>query len=228
MTTGMFLPLGYCSWLINLASSRCTQLIAAVLGKAGEQGQNKRLEAAKTGTITWFPPENLGKPVTADDIRTAQEERRKQREEKDLKEHERELQAEKTDEEDLMLDRFAPENDEDGEDPLEGLDEEYGDVGDGGEGWAGEMRPFVITESDFKKIDPKNGLSLLDAQDLDEDASEGSDAAPFTFAEGLGETEGEEEDVLRQLTGWGADLDDDEDWQALKKNEAKEVAGSKK
>ncbi|RDW73907.1 hypothetical protein BP5796_07349 [Coleophoma crateriformis] len=210
----------------NDDSLRCTQLIAAVLGKAGEQGQTKRLEAAKTGTITWFPPDHLGKPVTADDIKRAQEQRLKQREERDLKEYQRELKADMSSQQDSMLDRYAPEFDKDGEEPLEDLEEEFGDVGDGGEGWAGEMRPFVMTESDFKKIDPQNGLSL--SQDLEKDGSEHSGLKPFQFVEGLGETDEEEEDMLRQLTGWGADLDDDEDWQALKKNEAKKVARGKK
>jgi small subunit ribosomal protein S2 len=41
---------------------RCIQVIAGVLGRAGEVGQKKRLEAAKNGDITWLPPPGLGKP----------------------------------------------------------------------------------------------------------------------------------------------------------------------
>jgi len=41
---------------------RCIQVIAGVLGRAGEAGQKKRLEAAKNGDITWLPPPGLGKP----------------------------------------------------------------------------------------------------------------------------------------------------------------------
>jgi small subunit ribosomal protein S2 len=43
-------------------SLRCIQVIAGVLGRAGESGQAKRLLAAKTGEITWLPPPGLGKP----------------------------------------------------------------------------------------------------------------------------------------------------------------------
>ena len=41
---------------------RCIQVIAGVLGRAGEAGQKKRLEDAKTGIMTWLPPPGLGKP----------------------------------------------------------------------------------------------------------------------------------------------------------------------
>jgi small subunit ribosomal protein S2 len=37
----------------NLYSIRAVQLICGVLGRAGESGQKKRLEAAKTGKVTW-------------------------------------------------------------------------------------------------------------------------------------------------------------------------------
>jgi hypothetical protein len=47
-------------WVCSL---RCIQVIAGVLGRAGEEGQRKRLEAAKTGEVTWLPPPGLGKPV---------------------------------------------------------------------------------------------------------------------------------------------------------------------
>ncbi|ESZ91582.1 hypothetical protein SBOR_8017 [Sclerotinia borealis F-4128] len=48
----------------NDDSLRCIQLIAGVLGRAGEEGQRKRLEAAKNGITTWEPTEGLGEPVT--------------------------------------------------------------------------------------------------------------------------------------------------------------------
>ena len=50
-----------------MCSLRCIQVIAGVLGRAGEEGQRKRLKAAKTGEITWLPPAGLGKPVTEED-----------------------------------------------------------------------------------------------------------------------------------------------------------------
>ncbi|KAB8292938.1 hypothetical protein EYC80_007302 [Monilinia laxa] len=50
----------------NDDSLRCIQLIAGVLGRAGEEGQRKRLEAAKEGIVTWLPPPDLGEPVTAE------------------------------------------------------------------------------------------------------------------------------------------------------------------
>lgn len=43
-------------------SIRCIEVIAGVLGRAGEEGQKKRLEAAKTGRVTWSPPDGLGAP----------------------------------------------------------------------------------------------------------------------------------------------------------------------
>ncbi|EHK99708.1 putative 40S ribosomal protein mrp4, mitochondrial [Glarea lozoyensis 74030] len=46
----------------NDDSIRCIQVIAGVLGRAGEEGQKKRLEAARTGTVTWLPPPGLGRP----------------------------------------------------------------------------------------------------------------------------------------------------------------------
>jgi small subunit ribosomal protein S2 len=53
----------------NKNSLRCIQVIAGVLGRAGEQGQEKRLEAAKTGKITWLPPPGLGEPATEESRR---------------------------------------------------------------------------------------------------------------------------------------------------------------
>lgn len=37
------------------------------MGRAGQDGQRKRLEAAETGQITWFPTPNLGRPFTEKD-----------------------------------------------------------------------------------------------------------------------------------------------------------------
>jgi hypothetical protein len=47
---------------LTSSSLRCIQVIAGVLGRAGESGQAKRLLAAQTGEITWLPPPGLGKP----------------------------------------------------------------------------------------------------------------------------------------------------------------------
>jgi len=57
--------------LIFCYSLRCIQVIAGVLGRAGQEGQRKRLEAAKTGTVTWLPPPGLGKPETEEDKKIA-------------------------------------------------------------------------------------------------------------------------------------------------------------
>lgn len=40
-----------------------------MLGRAGEEGQRKRLEAAKKGEITWLPPPGLGAPATEEDAK---------------------------------------------------------------------------------------------------------------------------------------------------------------
>ena len=48
-------------------SIRCMQVVAGVLGRAGEEGQRKRLEAAKTGKVTWLAPPNLGRPFSAEE-----------------------------------------------------------------------------------------------------------------------------------------------------------------
>ncbi len=38
---------------------RAIELICGVLGRAGQSGQKKRLEAAKRGVVTWHTPEFL-------------------------------------------------------------------------------------------------------------------------------------------------------------------------
>ena len=40
----------------NISSHRCIQVIAGVLGRAGEVGQKRRLEDAQQGNITYQPP----------------------------------------------------------------------------------------------------------------------------------------------------------------------------
>jgi small subunit ribosomal protein S2 len=59
--------------MLTKCSLRCIQVIAGVLGRAGEEGQKKRLEAAKTGEVTWLPPEGLGRPTTEEDVKNAVE-----------------------------------------------------------------------------------------------------------------------------------------------------------
>lgn len=52
-------------------SLRCAQLIAGVLGRAGEEGQRKRLEAAKQGVVTWQPPVALHDPPKKEEVEAA-------------------------------------------------------------------------------------------------------------------------------------------------------------
>lgn len=40
-------------------SLRCIQVIAGVLGRAGEEGQRRRLEDAKNGHVTWETPVDI-------------------------------------------------------------------------------------------------------------------------------------------------------------------------
>lgn len=68
----------------NFPSLRCVQLIAGVLGRAGEIGQRKRLEAAKRGDVTWLPPPGLGKPFEDDEAKM-----------KELEEEEKKLRGSK-------------------------------------------------------------------------------------------------------------------------------------
>jgi small subunit ribosomal protein S2 len=43
---------------------RCIQVIAGVLGRAGEQGQKLRLKAAEQGVVTYTPAADLKPPTT--------------------------------------------------------------------------------------------------------------------------------------------------------------------
>lgn len=48
----------------NLYSLRCIQVIAGVLGRAGQEGQQRRKEAAERGEINYPPPVRLKEPYT--------------------------------------------------------------------------------------------------------------------------------------------------------------------
>ncbi|KAI9804127.1 MAG: hypothetical protein M1825_001529 [Sarcosagium campestre] len=52
----------------NDDSLRCVQTIAGILGKAGEEGQRTRKEAAKAGKVTYVPETSLGPPARPDDV----------------------------------------------------------------------------------------------------------------------------------------------------------------
>ncbi|KAJ5046297.1 uncharacterized protein L3040_003544 [Drepanopeziza brunnea f. sp. 'multigermtubi'] len=58
----------------NDDSLRCIQVIAGVLGRAGEEGQRKRLAAAQTGESTWLPPQGLGKPYDEEEEKKKKQE----------------------------------------------------------------------------------------------------------------------------------------------------------
>lgn len=68
MTIGMFPHLLILA-ISNDYSLRCIQLIAGVLGRAGEIGQRKRLEAAKSGKVTWLPDPRMGVPFENDEVK---------------------------------------------------------------------------------------------------------------------------------------------------------------
>jgi hypothetical protein len=63
--------LGLVESMLMRCSLRCIQVIAGVLGRAGEEGQKQRLEAAKTGEVTWLPPPGLGSPFSEETERKA-------------------------------------------------------------------------------------------------------------------------------------------------------------
>lgn len=74
-----FVPIFYISnfGCTNLDRSlRCIQVIAGVLGRAGEEGQRRRLEAANKGEVTWLPPPNLGAPVSEDEKKRIMEKKK--------------------------------------------------------------------------------------------------------------------------------------------------------
>lgn len=50
--------------MLTLTSLRCVQVIAGVLGRAGEAGQKQRLAAAAKGSITYRPAKGLVMPGT--------------------------------------------------------------------------------------------------------------------------------------------------------------------
>jgi len=52
-------------------SLRCIQVIAGVLGRAGEAGQKQRLAAAAKGKITYRPATNLVLPETPENAEAA-------------------------------------------------------------------------------------------------------------------------------------------------------------
>jgi small subunit ribosomal protein S2 len=53
--------------MLTPSSLRCIQVIAGVLGRAGEAGQKKRLEAAENGKVTYRPADNLVLPEALQD-----------------------------------------------------------------------------------------------------------------------------------------------------------------
>lgn len=59
-----------CSTL-TYSSLRCIQVIAGVLGRAGEAGQKQRLAAAAKGNITYRPAHGLVLPEAEEDAETA-------------------------------------------------------------------------------------------------------------------------------------------------------------
>ncbi len=65
----------YYSLFNFIFSLRCIQVIAGVLGRAGEAGQKRRLEDAENGVVTWLPPPGLGKPKDMDEAEKEREER---------------------------------------------------------------------------------------------------------------------------------------------------------
>jgi hypothetical protein len=86
MMIGLFPPFLILNLKLIYPSLRCIQIIAGVLGRAGESGQAKRLLAAKTGEITWLPPPGLGKPYDEEaEKRKAEAAAKKKKEEEEKK-----------------------------------------------------------------------------------------------------------------------------------------------
>jgi hypothetical protein len=86
MMIGLFSPFLVLNLKLIYPSLRCIQVIAGVLGRAGESGQAKRLLAAKTGEITWLPPPGLGKPYDEEaEKRKAEADTKKKKEEEEKK-----------------------------------------------------------------------------------------------------------------------------------------------
>ena len=65
MTTGTLCD-SHAPFILIIPSIRCIQVIAGVLGRAGEAGQKKRLEAAARGEITYRPAQGLVLPGEED------------------------------------------------------------------------------------------------------------------------------------------------------------------
>jgi small subunit ribosomal protein S2 len=57
--------------VLTTTSLRCIQVIAGVLGRAGEAGQKQRLAAAAKGTITYQPAKGLVVPGSEEDGESA-------------------------------------------------------------------------------------------------------------------------------------------------------------
>lgn len=57
--------------MLTVSSHRCIQVIAGVLGRAGEAGQKLRLAAAKRGSITYSPAQGLVMPGSEDEDSTS-------------------------------------------------------------------------------------------------------------------------------------------------------------
>jgi small subunit ribosomal protein S2 len=53
--------------VLTTISLRCIQVIAGVLGRAGEAGQKQRLAAAAKGDITYQPADDLALPGTEEE-----------------------------------------------------------------------------------------------------------------------------------------------------------------
>ncbi|KAL3426349.1 37S ribosomal protein Mrp4 [Phlyctema vagabunda] len=131
----------------NDDSLRCTQLISAVLGRAGEEGQRKRLEAAKKGKITWNPTPRLGRPVTLADIQK-EEELKRRRDEEDLMKTEEMRDHESESEVVSFVDKEDPlKLIEPYEDEVEGEDEIFH--------FGGEMQPYIVNAEDV--LEPETG-----------------------------------------------------------------------